>query len=127
MREYYQKHKKEHSKYMREYYQKNKEKIIKYSAEWYIKNKATVRKKQSKYEQIHRKERRIYESKKRKNNIQYRLACNLRTRINSALRGKNKSASTMELIGCSIEFLKQHLEKIFQYHLEFCLLKIDMF
>ena len=38
----------------------------------------------------------------------------LSDRINSALRWLHKSKSTMELLGCSIEYLKEHLEKQFQ-------------
>lgn len=49
------------------------------------------------------------------NDSQFKISKNLRTRINNALNGKIKSASTLELLGCSIEFLKIHLEKQFKY------------
>ena len=38
----------------------------------------------------------------------------LRTRLCNALKGINKSKSTVKLLGCSTEFLKQHLEKQFK-------------
>ena len=38
----------------------------------------------------------------------------LRARVRSALKGKNKSKSTMQLIGCTIDELWLHLEKQFQ-------------
>ena len=44
---------------------------------------------------------------------QYKLECNLRRRLNHALKGKNKSARTMKLVGCSIPHLMDHLEKQF--------------
>ena len=44
----------------------------------------------------------------------FRLTKNLRRRIQLALKGKNKSQSTLELLGCSIENLKKHLEKQFK-------------
>jgi len=50
---------------------------------------------------------------RRKTDLQYRILTNLRTRISSILNGKNKSKTTKELLGCSLEFLKQHLESKF--------------
>ena len=38
---------------------------------------------------------------------------NLRCRLNRALKGNIKSARTIDLVGCSIEFLLKHLEKLF--------------
>jgi len=47
------------------------------------------------------------------NSIDYRIIANLRTRLWQLLKEKNKCASTMELIDCTVEFLKQYLEKFF--------------
>ena len=44
----------------------------------------------------------------------FQLSCNLRTRLSSALKGKTKSKRTLELLGCSIDFLRKHLEKQFK-------------
>lgn len=44
----------------------------------------------------------------------YRIERILRTRITNALFEGRKSAKTLELLGCSIEFLREHLEKQFQ-------------
>jgi hypothetical protein len=43
-----------------------------------------------------------------------RLGVNLRRRIIEALNGNKKSAKTMELVGCSINFLRYHLETMFK-------------
>jgi len=48
-----------------------------------------------------------------KNDINYKLTCNLRCRLYGALKRNSKSAKTMELIGCDIEFLKQYIENKF--------------
>ena len=45
---------------------------------------------------------------------EYRLVCNMRSRVSSAVRGKDKSAKTMELVGCSIKQLRGHLEARFE-------------
>jgi hypothetical protein len=49
-----------------------------------------------------------------KNNIEFRVLNNLRSRVNMALRNNQKSGHTLELLGCSIEFLKQHFESRFK-------------
>ena len=46
-------------------------------------------------------------------NINWRLSCLLRSRILDVLKGKYKSAPSLKLLGCSVEFFKQHLESQF--------------
>jgi hypothetical protein len=48
-----------------------------------------------------------------KNNILYRIKKNLRRRVHHALKGNNKSKSTMKLIGCTPEFFKNYIESLF--------------
>jgi len=47
------------------------------------------------------------------NDIEYRMLHLIRNRIYYALSGNIKSKSTADLIGCSIDDLKSHLEKQF--------------
>lgn len=44
----------------------------------------------------------------------FRIRTNLSCRINRALKGRSKSQKTLDLIGCTLEFLKQYLESKFQ-------------
>ncbi len=48
-------------------------------------------------------------------NINFRLASSLRGRIWFVLKRNKKSALTVELLGCSIEFLRSYLEQRFTY------------
>lgn len=48
-----------------------------------------------------------------KRNPQKRLRNNLSVRIRRALKGESKTLFTIELLGCSIEFLKQYIESKF--------------
>lgn len=59
---------------------------------------------------------RIYHKHKMKYDINYRLRKALRNRISSTVikRGYTKSQRTIKLIGCTIEFLKEHLQRQFQ-------------
>jgi hypothetical protein len=54
-----------------------------------------------------------YYVNKRKNDINYRILCNIRSRIWLALKSLGKSNRTINLIGCSVLELKIHLEKLF--------------
>ena len=91
---------KEHfTEYKKEYYLKNKEYFIKYSLD----NKE------------HKKQYQLnWEKDQMKNNPIFKIKKILRARLNLALKGKNKSASTMELLGCSIDKLWNHLESKFE-------------
>ena len=65
------------------------------------------------YQKLNRKKRQQYQNLKRKTDINFKLACNLRSRIRWALKRNTKTKSTRELLGCSIEKLKQYLENKF--------------
>ena len=55
-----------------------------------------------------------YTRQRLKIDVQYRLLRNLRRRISHLLSDGYKSAASQELIGCSMEHLKNHLESQFQ-------------
>ncbi len=42
-----------------------------------------------------------------------KIVKNLRARLGKVLKGKSKSDSTLKLLGCTLEYLKQHLESLF--------------
>ena len=87
-KEYYYSHKKQILEYSRKYYKLNRQKIIDYNV------------------QLRRN--------KRLNNINIRLKDRLSKRLWDAVKGNCKSDKTMKLLGCSVEFLKQHLETQFK-------------
>jgi len=59
------------------------------------------------------KARRDYDNKIRENNIHYKLKKNIARRILLVLEGKQKSANTLKLLGCSLEQFKNHIESQF--------------
>ena len=88
--------------YHKSYYQKNREIINKRNKIYVLNNKEKVNKRHNKYRR-----------KKRIKDINFRVADNLRRRINQSLRNfKNeKSLNSKKLVGCSIEDLRFHLQK----------------
>jgi hypothetical protein len=55
-----------------------------------------------------------FSRKKRESNLQFRLAGNLRARLGSAVRQKQKAGSAIKDLGCSIEEFKTYIESRFQ-------------
>ena len=92
---------------------KYKEKESKRVSNWQRENKGKVRERTKRF-RLKNKERLDIERVERyKNDIDYRLTCLLRKRIRDAVYfgfGK-KSLHTLELLGCSFDFLKQYLQK----------------
>lgn len=95
----------------KKYYQKNKDKKKQYS----LKNKDKISKRMKKYKIVNKIKLNKYRKNLLKTDINFKMACNLRVRIWYALRGSPKLSATMKLVGCSIECLKQHLEKQFKF------------
>jgi hypothetical protein len=55
-----------------------------------------------------------YYRKKRKNDIQFKIKVNLRSRFYKVLKGLAKSATTIDLLGCSVVELIKHIESLWQ-------------
>jgi hypothetical protein len=89
--------------YRKNYYEKNRERLLKKQNE-YCKDPETRK--------LINKRRR----EKTATNPQFAIGLRVRGRISKALKlvGAVKSKSTRELLGCSFEFLKQHIESQFR-------------
>jgi hypothetical protein len=125
IKEYYHKNKEiineNRKEYSKEYREKNKNKIIEKSRkkykEYYEKNKEKYHISGKKYREKNKDKIKKYHAKheyeKKHNNIDFKIIANLRTGIiNSIKRDKGiKINKSKELIGCSIDFLKQHLQE----------------
>ncbi|MDN6292249.1 MAG: hypothetical protein L0J35_04160 [Tetragenococcus halophilus] len=110
----YEKNKDKHLDWQKEYYQKNKQKVRKYKTENAdrIREVGKARRKRKK-EHIARVQRE-YTYRRRREDTEFRLLDVCRKRLYKAVKNNRKSAKTIELIGCSTEHLKHHLEKQFK-------------
>jgi hypothetical protein len=117
-KEYFKQYRTEHKEYIKEqrkeYLQVNKEYLQEQRKEYHKVNKE----RRQDYYRIN-KERinqytKQYRTDRRKIDINFKLSCSLRTRLNNALKGNYKSGSAVRDLGCSISELKQHLESKFQ-------------
>jgi hypothetical protein len=115
---YYIQNRKELSMKHKEYYIKNSKKLKEYSKKYYKLHKRAIKIKNRKYDYNNKekvaKRRNIYHILRKQRDIKYKILCNLRTRLYLALKGNPKSFTTMKLVGCSIEKLKNHLQNKFK-------------
>lgn len=127
-KKWYLKNKIKKLKQQKAYNLKNKVKIEKRRSKLYIENKEILRERSKNFYEINKdkislqtKKYRLknkdkinkYYVDRRKTDINFKLIGNLRARLNIALKKNIKSLSTIQLIGCSIEQLKEHLESQF--------------
>lgn len=112
-KQYYIKNKSIEAEVSKKYREKNKEKIAKKEKEYRENNREVYLEKKREYFRNNKHKHAKYVTARRKNDPTYRIVCSLRGRLKGLLKGKNKSASTMQLIGCSLEDLWSHLESQF--------------
>jgi hypothetical protein len=115
-------------------YIKNKEKVLVKCKEYRDNNKETIAARGKAYRIDHTTETSIRGKKWRSENREklnkrynerratepeFKLKSNLRGRIYKAMKGLNKSAPTMGLVGCTVEELKEHLASQFTENMTF--------
>lgn len=97
------KHKETNKERLTAWRKKNPEHIREYNKKWSQNNHARLREAANRY----RKE-------KYRNDVQFRLAYSLRSRLRIALKNNTKDRKTLDYLGCSLQNLKQSLERKFQ-------------
>jgi hypothetical protein len=128
--ECYKNNKKEILSKSKEYYLINKETIIKKNKKYYFENIDAVKitkkkyrdnnkdhfnKKSKEYSQKNRKLLSQKDKERRNSDNLFRTIRYVRNRINQYFKSKNykKDSKSFELVGCSPEFLKSHIESLF--------------
>jgi len=103
----------------KENYIKNKDEVSKKSKLYYLKNSEYIRNKSKKYTIDNKDKINVYRNnynKKRKLiDPLFKLRCNIRSLIGCSIRikGYSKKSKTYQILGCTFEDFKVHLEKQF--------------
>ena len=115
-KEYRLKNKEYLKEQQKEYRLKNKERINERHKEHYLKNKEHIKEQQKEYLSRPKTQelRRNNFTNRYKTNVNFRILSICRARLHIALKSFNKSASTMELVGCTTNELRQHIESKFE-------------
>lgn len=92
----------------RNYYAKNKGRIL----EYYLQNKKKILSRKKEYRRTHRREINLYIRNKKKNDVNFKIAQNLRCRIYHAIKSQSatKGKHMSDLLGCSVAQFKKHIE-----------------
>lgn len=120
------------NKCRKEYYMNNQKSIINKSRKQYNENKEWISERNKKYKEENKEWYREYHKKYYQENMEeikenvkqyhykrmeedigYKILQRCRSRLYDAIKGYVKSKRTIELIGCSVEYLLEHLEKQF--------------
>jgi hypothetical protein len=99
-----------------QYHKLNQTSIKEYQKEYRLKNKEKNKEYQKKYRELNKSTRNIKEKERKNNDILYKLKTHLRTMISNSFKrkGYSKSSKTFQILGCSYEEFKQHLEAKFE-------------
>lgn len=100
------------------YYEKNKngDRLKTYQKEYRIKNRDKIKINLKKYRQANKEKINLYVKNKRKENVLFKLSCNLRSLIYNAFNNKGycKDSKTEQILGCTYDEFKQHIESQFE-------------
>ena len=99
--------------YDSQHFEKREARKRRYKLKYPDRVKLTRKKANKKYSKNNRKKLNDYVLFRRKNNIQFRIAANLRNRVRDALRGEAKTGSAVKDLGCSILDFKIYIENQF--------------
>lgn len=84
------------------------------SRAWYLKNRTKILQKAFENKDFLSKRKLEYQTRRRKEDPAFRLAQNLRNRLNKVLKGRLKAGSAIRELGCSPSELKTHIENQFK-------------
>jgi hypothetical protein len=127
----------ENKDYNKEWYEKNKDKALKKQKKWYKENKDKALKKSKEWAKKNREKRRASGRKYYKENpkkimesnskhlkkkfendkiykINFKLAANIRSRIRNAIKLLYRNQHSIDILGCTVEYARGHLEKQFK-------------
>lgn len=85
----------------------------KYEKKWRQDNKDYMSEYNRAYGQAHREEITKHEQKRLKADVCFKIRKNLRIRLWNAIKNNQKGGSAVKHLGCSVQFLKRHLEERF--------------
>jgi hypothetical protein len=114
MSEYLSKNAEHYSAKKKDQYQKNKDKILSYMKERYAVKIDQIKAYRSS-DKV-KKRKRMCQMQKYRNDPIENISARIRARLREALRGKGytKKSQTNEIIGCTWDFLKAHIENQFK-------------
>lgn len=115
-KKYYINNKKEITKRNNEYKAKNKKRVAQRLKKYAIENKEKIAEYQKNYKILNKERRAEYEKEKQLSDPLYYLTCKMRKNVLKAFRSRKykKKSKTEDILGCSFEEFKEHIESQFE-------------
>lgn len=106
----------ETKKRRKEEYLRHRDANIKRACTYAKEHPVQTRLNKKKYAETHRDKKYSYKKQRLKDDIEFKIKENLRSRLSSAIRNQSakKTAKTFDLIGCSIQYFIQYIEAQFK-------------
>lgn len=102
-----------HKKYQRKHYSEHSEELKERSRKWRKENPEKMKEYNKKWKEENKEENKEYHKKYHKDRRQtdphFRIISNLRSRQNRAIKTNQKTGSTIDYLGCSIEYFKKYI------------------
>lgn len=114
VKEYYDKNKEDQTNKSKEYYRKNSDVIKEKRKSHYSENREKKLKYQNEYQQKNKNNRNVYLVNRRKKDPIFKLKCVVYRIIGNSIKYKKKNLRATEILGCSIQEFKIHLENKFE-------------
>ena len=112
-KKYYKKNKDSIVEYKQQYHQTNREALLEKNRQYRQANKEAIAEKRKQWFQANKEKVNKYVRERKANNPVVRMISGLRTGLWQAMNGRRKPKKTMELLGCSQEYLRDHLSAQF--------------
>ena len=96
----------------KDYYNENRDEIKEYQKKYYLDNRDQIIENHKNYIKQNREKKDCMERIGKKTDLNFKIACNLRSRTSSAFKSQNvkKTKKTFDLLGCSHSFFKNWID-----------------
>lgn len=102
-KQYYQSHKEERQKYNKNYQQIHKEELNEYYKQYYQDHKEQKLQYGKQYSKDHSVQRNLRRGRRKKEDLNFRIKCNLASRLSKSIKGNYKVGSAIRDMCCSID------------------------
>lgn len=113
-KQYVEAHRKEKAAYLKQWACENKSRLKQYKQKYYQENKEKLAANKIDYYQNNKLTIKSRHQTRMRQDLNYRLAVNLRKRIGVAIRSHQKTGSAIDDLGCTVEFFRCYIEQQFQ-------------
>ncbi|MBI2449695.1 hypothetical protein HYV49_05355 [Candidatus Pacearchaeota archaeon] len=112
-KQYHKEHREEKKEYMKQYREMHREEIKQQKKQYNEMHKEEIKQQKKQWHENNKEKTRQLKQEKFKNDINFKIAYYLRTRLYKALKRNQKSGSAVRDLGCSLDEFRKYFEPKF--------------